>query len=126
MPLSGHDFDATKANGILNKALSDPKQAQQLRDLNSGLHPSLGDKAPCERLGRSLRAARGLKLLGVLGIGAGAVSGLDAAESAYKKLASGGELSDFEKMTLVEAVGNSGLPGAGPASAEMLNLMIDY
>lgn len=123
--LDGHSYDEAKARKILDKALSNPKELEQLRKLNAQIFETRGPggQEGSRLLGRALKAARVLRLLGPAGICLAGVSGANAAEDAYRKLAAGERLSDDEKMTLIGAVANSGNIGAGIMGAEMLQLL---
>jgi len=123
VPLPGnkHSFDPSKAQGILNDALADKSRSKDLLDMaqkNLG-DPSYKDKARCNRiLGGFGKGAA------IAGIGAllGTLSATNEAMAAYEKLRDNGQLSDYEKLSLLGAVGNSGAPGSGAAAAKLLEI----
>jgi RHS repeat-associated protein len=67
VPLGGdHVFDETRARQILNADIADRERWQRLRRLNHELHerPGAHDKLRIRRVGKALRAARVVGLLG--------------------------------------------------------------
>jgi RHS repeat-associated protein len=122
-PLGGkHSFDPTKANQILNDTIADKGKWDELRKqvARDYDNPAFRDKDRCGTLGRAMRRA------GVIaGVGAllGTIAATDSAMGAYEKLRDTGQLSDYEKLELIGAVGNSGAPGAGAAAAQLLEIL---
>ena len=123
VPLGGnHAYDAKQARQILADTVADKSQwGDILRQMESNVqNPSYRDNARCIAI---LKAARIAGVLSLLGTAMGAISASDSAMDAYQKLNSTGDFTQYDIISLMTAVSNSGSPGAGVINAQLLNLM---
>ena len=120
-PLTPGKIEDLRQQGLLDKiAKNVPDSAieKTLDSMGVGNAQSLPSKCSISR-----QIISRVGVLSAVGAALAAVQLSDAARTDYEQLQTTGSLSDYDKQVLVSAVATSGLPGAGAAAGNLLNVL---